>query len=106
MPGRERIFVANYDDATTDAVRVPLEILRNVRKAINPGGRLLLMEFIPPAGDIPHQAKVFDLWLLLLRLGRGAEARPDRPGDPHLLAAGPDLVPLRRLVAARTRPAR
>src|SRR6266436_4274484 len=27
VPARERIFVANHDDATANAVRVPLEIL-------------------------------------------------------------------------------
>jgi len=27
VPARERIFVANHDDAAADAVRVPLEIL-------------------------------------------------------------------------------
>lgn len=48
-----------------------LEILRNVRQAMGPGGRLLLMEMVLPSdGDRPHPAKLFDLWLLLLLGGR------------------------------------
>jgi hypothetical protein len=47
-----------------------LEILRNVRKAIAEDGTLLLMEFVPPPGDAPHPAKLFDLWLMLLVGGK------------------------------------
>jgi hypothetical protein len=47
-----------------------LEILRNIRKAIVPNGRLLLLEFVSPDGNRPHAAKVVDLWLMLLVGGR------------------------------------
>lgn len=47
-----------------------LEILRNVRKAIVPEGRLLLLEFVSPEGNKPHPAKLVDLWLMLLVGGR------------------------------------
>jgi SAM-dependent methyltransferase len=47
-----------------------LEILRNVRKAILPGGRVLLLEFVSPEGNRPHPAKLVDLWLMLLVGGR------------------------------------
>jgi SAM-dependent methyltransferase len=47
-----------------------LEILRNVRKAIVPEGRLLLLEFVSPDGNRPHPARLVDLWLMLLVGGR------------------------------------
>ncbi|HEU5110853.1 MAG TPA: methyltransferase, partial [Micromonosporaceae bacterium] len=47
-----------------------LEILGNVRKAIKPDGRLLLLEFVTPQGNQPHPAKLVDLWLMLLVGGR------------------------------------
>jgi hypothetical protein len=48
-----------------------LEILRNVRAAIEPGGKLLLIEMVPPEeGNAPHSAKLVDLWLMLLVGGK------------------------------------
>jgi len=47
-----------------------LEILRNVRQAIGPDGRLLVLEFVPDEGNGPHPAKLVDLWLMLLVGGR------------------------------------
>ncbi|MFF3646543.1 methyltransferase [Streptomyces sp. NPDC002564] len=48
-----------------------LEILRNVRKAMNPGGRLLVMEMvIPDKINGPHSGKLVDLWLMLLVGGK------------------------------------
>jgi SAM-dependent methyltransferase len=46
------------------------EILRNVRKAIGPDGRLLLMEFVTPQDGREHPAKLVDLWLMLLVGGK------------------------------------
>jgi hypothetical protein len=46
------------------------EILKNVRAAINPDGRLLLMEFVVPTGRTQHISKLVDLWLMLLVGGR------------------------------------
>ncbi|WP_078910475.1 methyltransferase [Streptomyces sp. NRRL S-87] len=48
-----------------------LQILRNVRAAIKPGGKLLLVEMVvPEEGDAPHSGKLVDLWLLLLVGGK------------------------------------
>lgn len=48
-----------------------LQILRNVRAAMEPGSRLLLMEMVVPDGlNEPHSAKQVDLWLMLLIGGR------------------------------------
>ncbi len=48
-----------------------LQILRNVRAAMKPGGKLLLIEMVPPEeGNEPHSGKLVDLWLLLLVGGK------------------------------------
>ncbi|MCG7525107.1 acetylserotonin O-methyltransferase [Streptomyces sp. OfavH-34-F] len=48
-----------------------LQILRNVRAAVKPGGKLLLVEMVvPEEGNEPHSSKLVDLWLLLLVGGR------------------------------------
>ncbi|MFI8233792.1 methyltransferase [Streptomyces sp. NPDC085900] len=48
-----------------------LEILRNVRAAMRPGGRLLLMEMVvPDKPNAAHASKLVDLWLMLLVGGR------------------------------------
>ncbi|NEB20351.1 methyltransferase [Streptomyces coelicoflavus] len=44
-----------------------LRILRNVRAAMRPGGRLLLMEMVvPDKPNAAHSSKLVDLWLMLL----------------------------------------
>jgi hypothetical protein len=47
-----------------------LTILRNIRAAIDPAGRLLLVEFVVPDGNRTHPAKVLDLEMLLVVGGR------------------------------------
>ncbi len=48
-----------------------LEILRNVRAAMGPRGRLLLMEMVvPDKPNASHASKLVDLWLMLLVGGR------------------------------------
>lgn len=47
-----------------------LRILRNVREAIDPDGRLLLVEFVVPEGNGPHPAKLIDLEMLVMVGGR------------------------------------
>ncbi len=57
-----------------------LRILRNVRAAIKPGGKLLIAEMvIPEQGDQPHSGKLVDLWLMLLVGGR--ERTPGQYAD-------------------------
>ena len=43
-----------------------LAILRNVRRAIAPGGRLLLVEEVLPGGTEPSPARLLDLLMLVL----------------------------------------
>ncbi|MFJ5265800.1 methyltransferase [Streptomyces sp. NPDC088387] len=51
--------------------RQALEILRNVRAAMRPGTRLLLMEMVvPDKRNAPHASKLVDLWLMLLVGGK------------------------------------
>lgn len=49
-----------------------LEILRNVRAAIKPGGKLLLVEMVIPEDELnaPHSGKLVDMWLMLLVGGK------------------------------------
>ncbi len=47
-----------------------LAILRNVRRAIAPGGRLLLVEEVLPGGTEPSPARLLDLLMLVLPGGR------------------------------------
>jgi len=43
-----------------------LTILRNVRAAMTPSSKLLIVEFVLPAGDTPHPGKVIDMVMLAL----------------------------------------
>ena len=42
-----------------------LTILGHCRSAMNPGGRLLLVEMVLPDGDIPHPGKMLDMVMLV-----------------------------------------
>lgn len=41
-------------------------VLKNVRKAISPGGSLFVIEYVLPGGNARHIGNVIDMWLLLL----------------------------------------
>ena len=47
-----------------------LVILRNIRNAMNPAGRLLIVEMVLPAGDIPHPGKMLDIVMLVATGGQ------------------------------------
>ena len=47
-----------------------LTILGNVRKALNPDGRLLIVETVLPEGDTPHQGKIQDIVMLVFPGGQ------------------------------------
>jgi len=47
-----------------------LTILGHCRKAIKPGGRLLIIEMVLPAGDTPHPGKVLDMVMLVFPGGQ------------------------------------
>jgi hypothetical protein len=42
-----------------------VEILSNVRRAMEPGAKLLVVETVVPAGDAPHYSKLLDLEMLV-----------------------------------------
>jgi SAM-dependent methyltransferase len=45
-------------------------ILRNVRKSIRPGGRLLLVETVVPRDNAPHFGKLMDVHMMIMTGGR------------------------------------
>ncbi len=47
-----------------------LTILGHCRKAMKPGGRLLIIEMVLPAGDTPHPGKVLDMVMLVFPGGQ------------------------------------
>jgi hypothetical protein len=47
-----------------------LTILRNVRAAMKPEGRLLIVEMVLPTGDAPHPGKLLDMVMLVVPGGR------------------------------------
>ncbi|MEV0390648.1 methyltransferase [Nonomuraea sp. NPDC050643] len=47
-----------------------VRLLRNCRRAMTPGGRVLVIDAVVPRGDEPHQAKALDLLLLAAFTGR------------------------------------
>jgi hypothetical protein len=44
--------------------------LRHCRDAIDPNGRLLLVEIVLPPGDAAHRGKMLDMVMLVLAPGR------------------------------------
>lgn len=52
-----------------------LTILGNVRKAMNPGGKVLIVEMVLPSGNTPHPGKMLDLMMLL---GPGGQERTEQ----------------------------
>jgi SAM-dependent methyltransferase len=61
----------NWDD--DDAVR----ILRNVRRAMNPGGRVLVLEIVLPDDDRPHVGKDLDMRMLGIFDGGAERSREE-----------------------------
>ena len=59
-------------------------ILRNCRKAVNPGGKLLLVEMVIPPGNEPAPGKLLDLEMLVSAERQGADRggvrAPSSPG--------------------------
>jgi len=52
-----------------------LAILGNCRKAMNPGGRVLLIEMVLPPGNEPHPGKMLDIMMLV---GPGGQERTEQ----------------------------
>jgi predicted O-methyltransferase YrrM len=59
-------------------------ILRHIQKAMNSGGRLLIVEMVLPAGDTPHPGKMLDMAMLVWT---GGQERTLAEYD-HLLSKG------------------
>ena len=55
-------------------------ILRNCRRAVDPDGRLLIVEMVLPAGDAPHPGKILDMAMLVYSTG-GLERTEEEYGD-------------------------
>ena len=62
-----------------------LTILGNCRRAMNPGGRLLIIEMVLPAGDTPHPGKMLDMMMLV---GPGGQERTEQEYGELLGKAG------------------
>jgi hypothetical protein len=60
-------------------------ILGNCRKGIRPGGRLLIVEMVLPAGDTPHLGKIYDMSCSSFR-----EARSGQRSSMPRYSVGPD----------------
>jgi hypothetical protein len=52
-----------------------LVVLQNIRRSIQPEGRLLLAEFVLPSGNAPSFGKLLDLQILVMSEG-GRERTP------------------------------
>ncbi len=62
-----------------------LTILGHCRRAMNPGGRLLLLEMVLPHGNAPHPGKVLDMMMLV---GPGGQERTEEEYGKLLAKAG------------------
>ena len=62
-----------------------LTILGNVRRAMNPDGKLLIVEFVLPEGDTPHLGKLADMIMLVIP---GGQERTPAEYDELLTKAG------------------
>jgi hypothetical protein len=62
-----------------------LTILGNCRKAMNPAGRLLIVEMVIPEGNVPHPGKMLDMMMLV---GPGGQERTVREYRALLDKAG------------------
>ena len=55
-----------------------LQILRNVRAAMNPDGKVLIVETVVPDDDREHLSKLLDLEMLVAATG-GSARKPSTP---------------------------
>jgi hypothetical protein len=73
-----------------------VDLLRNVRAAMDPDGRLLVVEMIIPSGDEPHPARMIDMVMLLMT---GGMERTEEEYGELLRRAG---FTLHRVIPTRT----
>ena len=53
-------IIHDWDDGENAA------ILKNVREAMKPDGKLLIVEMVLPEGDEPHMGKMLDMMMMLV----------------------------------------
>jgi len=73
------MILHDWDDAAT------LAILENVRCAMSPAGKVLVIDAVLPEGDVPHFGKLTDIVMLSLLTGR---ERTEAEFSALLAAAG------------------
>jgi SAM-dependent methyltransferase len=78
--------IHDWDDAQATT------ILRNCRRAVGPGGRVLLAEMVIPPGNDPHVGKLIDLEMLVMA---GGHERTEAQFRDLLAGAG---LPMTRIV--------
>lgn len=59
-----KFIIHDWDDEKSTT------ILKNIRRAMNPGGKVLLVEMVVPARNEPHWSKFMDLNMLVMAGGR------------------------------------
>jgi hypothetical protein len=82
-----KFIIHDWDDARC------IKILQNIRKAITPGGKLLIFDTVIPEGNTPHFGKLFDLNMLVMTGGRERTEKEFaallRQGGFHLARVAP-----------------
>jgi SAM-dependent methyltransferase len=78
VPAGADCYVLSHVIHDWDDVRC-LEILRNCRRAMDPDGRLLLVEMVIPPGDDPHPGKMLDM--VMLSIPGGMERSEEEYGE-------------------------
>ncbi|MBW4718759.1 methyltransferase [Saccharothrix obliqua] len=66
-PGDVHVLKRILHDWTDDQCAT---VLRNCRRALRPGGRVLVIDAVLPPGDVPHQGKALDLMMMASLVGR------------------------------------
>jgi hypothetical protein len=66
-----------------------LTILRNCRRAMNPNGRMLIIEMVLPPGNTPHPGKMLDMMMLV---GPGGQERTQAEYESLLAKADLQLA--------------
>jgi predicted O-methyltransferase YrrM len=69
VPGGADLYTMKFIIHDWDDQRC-VRILKNIRKGIAPGGKLLIFDTVIPEGNVPHFGKLFDLNMLVMTGGR------------------------------------
>jgi O-methyltransferase domain/Dimerisation domain len=95
VPAADLYVLSNImHDWDDDACR---RILANVKKAANPGARVVFVESVIPPGDAPHPAKAFDMVMLAMM-----EGGRERSADEWQALLGSAGISIDRIVPSPT----